>query len=145
MPRPGVSDAVQIEGFADLRKNLNKLEKLMCGPGGKLAKQLNADVKRSLEREVLPDARRLTPQKTGKLAASERVGSRGAVLTLRSPRVYANVQHWGGRTRKPVSGPPTQQPIKGTRFFTRALVGNARGLEVGIKRAVDEYLRRTFS
>ena len=143
MPR-GVGDAVQIEGYQDLRRNLNRLEKLMCGPGGKLAKSLNDDVKEALTKEVLPDARKLTPVKTGKLAGSERVGSKGALLTLRSPKVYANVQHWGGRTRKPASGPPTGNPIKGTHFFTRALVGNARGLEVGIKRAVDEYLRRTF-
>ena len=91
--------------------------------------ELDAAMVRVSERTILPAARSLTPRRSGALAASTRVVQTPKGVAFTNPKVYANVQHFGGQTWHARSGPlhSVKSPgpgITGKRFITRAVEHN---------------------
>lgn len=100
---------------------------------------------------VLPRARTRAPHRSGRLAGSLSVvpgGVRGAAI--RSNVVYANVQHWGGRTwyadsAKPWPNPvPQGRGIKGKRFVQATLEQDQAPIVRAIGDELDRMMQKHF-
>jgi hypothetical protein len=123
---------VQVDGLRELRRDLKQIDRT-------LPRKLNAEIKRGAE-PMRAEAARLAPKRTGRLAASLKVGTSGSRVRIYSRRSGASVVHWGGR--HPLFGNRnrwyTQQPNP---FITRAVAHQAGRLERDIAHAVEALMR----
>lgn len=111
--------------------------------------ELNMALERIALTRVLPGAKSRAPHKSGRLAGSLSVvpgpPSRGAAV--KSPLVYANVQHWGGRTwharsRVGRSTKPAGRAIKGTRFVQATVEQDGALIARDIGNALDRMMQK---
>jgi hypothetical protein len=119
--------AVRVEGLADLRRDLRKMQPAAL-------KEIRDVLKHSAE-IVAVEARARAPRLTGKLAASIRPGTAGNSAVVRSRLPYAVVHEFGGTIRP--RGAPIR--IKRREMVTGALAHRqdaiVRALADGIDRA----------
>lgn len=127
---PGRDVAVRIEGLTQYRRDLSKLDRTV-------SRELGKDIKKAAERTVLPLARELAPTRSGRLAASLKVGSQVSRAFIRSPLPYANAQHWGGRV-----GRHKATRIRATEFASRAIETRKDAVVEEIGDAFDDHARR---
>lgn len=125
-----MADAIRVEGLADVRKSLRKLENMETRREVTRALKAGATV-------VASSARPNAPRRSGRLAASYRAGAAGNSAFVRSRLPYAAVQEFGG-TIKPKGTPFTIRP---QRAVTRALSSNEDTVVEKVSDALDVVFR----
>lgn len=125
-----MADAIRVEGLADVRSSLRKLD--------------NMDTRREVTRAlkagatiVATTARPNAPRRSGRLAASYRAGAAGNTAFVRSRLPYAGVQEFGGVIR-PKGAPITIRP-RGA--VTRVLVSKEDAIVERVSDALDDVFR----
>jgi hypothetical protein len=119
---------VQVHGLRELRRDLKRIDKT-------LPRELNRRLKKAAE-PIRRDAARIAPQRSGKLARSLKVGTRGSRVIVYSRLPYANIVHWGGR--HPLFGNKDRwYPQKGTMFVVKAAALHVRDVENAIADSVE--------
>lgn len=83
---------VRIEGLKAFRKTLRDMDR-------GLPKELSKELKAAGDK-LLPHARELAPEKSGKLRRSLKVVPLVSGTAIRSSRPYANFVYWGGSTSR---------------------------------------------
>ena len=127
-----MADAVRVEGLADLRRDLRKLDHL----------DERREVTRALKEgatAVAGTARVNAPRRTGALAASYRAGASGNTAFVRSRLPYAGVQEFGGVIRP--KGTPVE--IRPQKAVTRALESKEDVILQRVGDALDAVFRAT--
>jgi phage gpG-like protein len=126
-----MADAVRVEGLAEVRKGLRKLER--SGEAREVTKALKQGATL-----VATAARPFSARSSGKLAAGWRAGSSGNKAFVRNRVPYAGVHEFGG-TIKPKG---TEIKIKATPSATRALEDKEDRIVALVSDALDELARR---
>lgn len=127
----GEGSAVQVEGLAQLRRDVRSMDK-------ELGKELTRELKAAAE-VVLPAARALTPKRSGKLAGSLRAAAAGNKASIRSSVVYANAVHWGTGVRRGKPGPHNIAPRK---FVVHAVDANQDRIVEAMGDALEKFADR---
>lgn len=125
-----MADAVRVEGLADLRRDLRKLEHL----------EERREVTRALKggaKVTATAARPFVRSRSGKLAGSYRAGAAGNTAFVRSRLPYAAIQEFGG-TIRPKGAPITIRPQKAV---TRALASKEDTIVQKVSDALDQVFR----
>ena len=125
-----MADAIRVEGLADVRSSLRKLER--TGERKEVTRALKEGAT-----VVATSARARAPRKTGRLAASYRAGASGNSAFVRSRLPYAAVQEWGGVIR-PKGAPITIRPQGAV---TRALASREEDIAEKVGDALDAVFR----
>lgn len=123
--------AVRVEGLADVRRSLSKLER----------SDESREVTRALKQGavlVAQSARPYAARKSGKLAGSFRAGSSGNTAFVKSRVPYAGVHEFGG-TIKPRG---TEIKIRATPAATRALESKEDRIVRLVEDALDDLARK---
>lgn len=127
-----MSASVRVDGLRELRRDLKQIDRT-------LPRQLNAEIKRAAG-PMRSEAAHLAPKRTGRLAASLKVGTSGSKVRIYSRRSGASVVHWGGR--HPLFGNRQRfYQQKANPFLVRAAERNAGQLERDLAHAVESLMR----
>lgn len=127
---------VAVEGLRAFQADVRKVQP-------ELRREVPRALKQATERVVLPVSKALTPKRTGRLAASERVSARQTTVSITSRLPYANVQHWGGTTgRGHTRSHPGATRVKKTLFAVRAVERTSFVLVEEIGRELEATFRR---
>lgn len=128
---------VQVEGLRELRRDLKAIDR-------KLPRDLNRGLKKAMG-PVRAEAAALAPNRTGALARSLKVGTRGSAVLIRSRLPYARVAHWGGR--HPLFGdrerwyPQYPKGTRPSRFVVRAAARNRDETERQLFATIERLMR----
>jgi hypothetical protein len=125
-----MADAVRVEGLADVRTSLRKLER--TGERREVTRALKEGAT-----VVATTARPFAAKRTGRLAASYRAGAAGNAAFVRSRVPYAAVQEFGGVIRP--KGAPVR--IHPHRAVTRALESKEEAIVAKVDAALDAVFR----
>lgn len=124
--------SVRVDGLRELRRDLKQID-------ATLPRKLNAEIKRAAE-PMRAEAARNAPRRTGRLAASLKVGTAGSKVRIYSKRDGASVIHWGGR--HPLFGNRQRfYAQKANPFIARAAERGAGSLERDLAHAVEALMR----
>ena len=125
-----MADAIRVEGLADVRSSLRKLER--TGERKEVTRALKEGAT-----VVATTARPFAARRTGKLAASFRPGASGNSAFVRSRLPYAAVQEFGGTIRPK----GTAITIKAQPAVTRALESKEEAIAEKVGDALDAVFR----
>jgi hypothetical protein len=125
-----MADAVRVEGLADVRTSLRKLER--TGERKEVTRALKEGAQL-----VARTAGPFAPKRSGKLAASYRAGASGNSAFVRSRLPYAGVQEFGG-TIRPKGSPVV---IRAQPAVTRALASKEDAVAEKVGDALDAVFR----
>ena len=125
--------ADKIEGLRDLRRDLKRIDK-------DLPREINQSLKRTAE-PIRDTAAMLAPHRTGRLAGSIRVGTRGSRLVIYSRHPAARIIHFGGR--HPLFGNRDHwYEQKANPFMARALERYQFRVRRDIEATIEREMRR---
>lgn len=136
---------VRIEGLAELRRSLNKVDKT-------LSKNLRREFV-SIGRRVAADARASVPVRTGRARASIRAGMSGNTAYVAGGKKSVPYYGWlDFGSRQPLSGRPRRVgPWKGTgrgprdgRFIRPAVEKNRAMIDRAARAAMEQAKREAF-
>lgn len=131
---PQQGPQISIEGLRAFQRDVKTTQ-----PG--LRRDVPKAMQKAAEEVALPASRALTPSRTGRLRASERVSARGIGVAITSRVPYANVIHWGGTTGRHHSrSRPGATRITKSLFAVRAIERTAGPLVD----AIGDELAKTF-
>ena len=125
-----MSEAIRIEGLAELRRDLKRMQP-------DTLKEVRGALKDAAG-EVATAARPLAHRHTGRLAASYRAGTSGNAAVVRSSLRYAALQEFGGR----IAPKGTPFRVKANPAVTRALGSNEERIVDQIGDAIDKVAAR---
>lgn len=127
---------LRVDGLAELRRALRSMERTA-------PRELNKALKAAAADEVLPTANALTPVRTGRLRARNRVSVRGNRVALINSLPYAQVLHWGGTTgpgHKPGVGGSGAVKVTASKWMARAAEQERDDVGRVVIRAIDRWL-----
>jgi len=113
--------------------------------------ELNDVLATVLRERVLPESKTRAPHRSGRLAGSLSVvqGTPVKGPAIRSPLVYANVQHYGGRTlyaqsRVGRSGVPKGRAIRGTHFVSSVVEQDRDVIANALAKGIGDLLEKSL-